>query len=439
MPTAARAVPAALLLGLGVPPAAADVVVLKTGGEVRGEFVGDPRDDDRPLVVRTAGGAEITVGRAAAASWAYRTPDREAFERRFDRTADGLSGNDAADAWWELGEWALARRLSDERRRALEEVIRHAPRHVPARKGLGHVKDDLDGEWVSREEWRRKRGLVLYDGRAVSPEERALLAKADAGDAARRAWYRDVRRWHRDLRSPRKAGAARAELVKIDDPAAAEALRKFFADDPEAAVRSLMVTVLSRLPGDGPVPALADQAMRDVDAAVRGAAVAALAPPARRESAQPLLRGGLRSKENMTVRRSASALAEVGDARAVPDLIKSLVTTHYYKVAVPQSGVGMTTGPGGRSSFGGGGGGTANLPPQVAGALLTGQLPAGVNVLPNRRPGPVKVQTVKVDHTNPEVLVALRKLVAGAAGSPPPDGYDESAWAAWWELNGGAN
>ena len=260
---------------------------------------------------------------------------------------------------------------------------------MPARKGLGHVKDDLDGEWVSREEWRRKRGLVLYDGRAVSPEERALLAKADAGDAARRAWYRDVRRWHRDLRSPRKAGAARAELVKIDDPAAAEALRKFFADDPEAAVRSLMVTVLSRLPGDGPVPALADQAMRDVDAAVRGAAVAALVPPARRESAQPLLRGGLRSKENMTVRRSASALAAVGDARAVPDLIKSLVTTHYYKVAVPQSGVGMTTGPNGRSSFGGGGGGTANLPPQVAGALLTGQLPAGVNVLPNRtsRPG----------------------------------------------------
>ena len=439
MLTAARVVPAALLfgLGLGVPAASADVVILKSGGEVRGEFVGDPRDEGRPLVVRTAGGAEVSVDRSAAATWAYRTPDREAFERRFDRTADGLSGNDAAEAWWDLAEWALARRLTTERRRALEEVIRVAPRHEPARQGLRHVKDDLDGEWVSREQWRKKRGLVLYDGRAVSPEERALLAKADAGDAARRAWYRDVRRWHRDLRNPRKAGAARAELAKIDDPAAAEALRKFFADDAEVAVRSLMVTVLSRLPGDGPVPALADQAMRDVDAGVRRAAVAALAPADRRESAGPLLRGGLRSEENMTVRRSASALAEVGDARAVPDLIKSLVTTHYYKVAVPQAGVGMTTGPGGRQSLGGGG--TAGLPPQVAAALLTGQLPAGVNVVPNRTPGPVKIQTVKVDHTNPEVLVALRKLTAGAAGSPPPETYDEAAWAAWWALNGGAN
>ena len=304
------------------------------------------------------------------------------------------------------------------------------------------------GEWVTREEWRDRRGLVLHEGRAVSPEERELLLKADANDAARRAWYRDVRRWRRDLDDPRKAGAARAKLAALTDPDAAEALRKFFADDPAPAVRSLMVRTLARLPGEGPVPALADQAVRDVDAGVRAEAVAALGTPERRGAAGPLLRGGLRSKQNVTVRRAASALAEVGDARAVPDLIRSLVTTHFYKVAVPDpAGASMTRGPGGTRFGGGLGGPTATLPPQVAGALLTGQLPAGVSFVPNTRPGPTKLRTVKVEHTNPEALRALQLLTApdpqspaaGFSSTPPPDGYDEAAWAAWWEVNGGAN
>ena len=333
---------AALLLTGASGRAAADVVVLKTGGEVRGEFVGDPRADG-PLVVRTRGGASVTVPRAAAARWAYRSPKKEEFEFRFDRTAHGpggapLDGAEAAEAWWDLAEWALARRLTDERDRALEEVVRHAPRHEPARKALGHMIDEFDGEWVSRGEWRERRGLVLYDGRAVTPEERDLLARADADDAARKQYYRDVRRWHRDLRRPRRAGAARAAIAGLTDPAAAEALRKYLAEDPEPAVRTLLVRTLAGMPGAGPVPGLAEQAMRDVAADVRAEAIAALKAPDRREAAGPLLRGGLRSEQNATVRRAASALAEVGDARAVPDLIRSLVTTHYYKVAVPDPG-----------------------------------------------------------------------------------------------------
>ena len=458
-PPAAAAVPVLFLLFLpsGLPPAAAraDVVVLKAGGEVRGDFVGDPRDGDA-VTVRTRSGAEVAVPRAAIRGWDYRTPDREEFEYRFDRTAAAgdaggeggdADGADAAAAWWDLARWALARRLSGERRRALERVILAEPRHEDARKALGHVRDD--GEWLSREQWRAKRGLVLYGGRAVSPEERDLLAAADAGDAARRAWYRDVRRWHRALsgRDADGAGPARAALASLTDPDAAEALRKFFADDPAPALRTLYVRTLARMEGVGPVPALADQAMRDVDGTVRRDAVAALAPPDRAEAALPLLRKGLRSEENLTVRRTASALAAVGDERAVPDLIKSLVTTHFYKVAVPDGGgASMARGPGG-TSFGGGlggGGGPVALPPQVAGALLTGQLPAGVNIIRPNRVGPTRLTTVKVDHTNPEVLRALQILTAnppapgGTAAVPPPDGYDEAAWAAWWARNGGA-
>ena len=442
----------AAVLTFAAAPAVADVVVLRGGGEVRGEFVGDPRQGDA-IAVRTRSGAAVTVPRADVRDWAYRTPEREAFEARFDRTAppagdeegEGLTDSALAAAWWDLAEWALARRLRGERERALLKVIEAQPRHEPARKALGHVRDD--GEWMSRQEWRDRRGLVLYDNRAVSPEERDLLARADAADEASRGWYRDVRRWRKALseRDRARAGEAKAELERIDDPHAAEALQKYFADDRDPALRTFYVRVLNRLPGDAPVPALADQAMRDVDATVRREAVAALTPPDRREAAQPLLREGLRSEENLTVRRTASALAEVGDARAVPDLIKSLVTTHYYKVAVPDNngasaarGTGGLTGRG--SSLGGGAGG-APLPPGVELGLRTGQYPAGVNIIPQRRIGPTRQVTVKVEHTNPEALRALQALVnrlPGADGAvPPPDAYDESAWTAWWALNRG--
>ena len=163
--------------------------------------------------------------------------------------------------------------------------------------------------------------------------------------------------------------------MKIDDPHAAEALREHMADAPDAGVRALYVTALRRLPGAAPAPALADQAVRDVDAEIRRLAVAALAPdryPARAEAARPLLAEGLRSDRNAEVRRAAAALGTVGDARAVPDLIRSLVTSHDYAVTVPDDRrIGASAGAGGL----GGAGGT--LPPGVEIGLRTGQYPGG--------------------------------------------------------------
>ena len=194
--TARRAAVAAAVLCFApaAPPSAvADVATLKSGGEVRGEFVGDPRAGD-VLTLRTAAGAVVSVRRADVRSWAYRDAAREAFERRFDRTPDDPA------AWNDLAQWALENRLRSERRRALERVVQLDPYDEPARLSLGHKRDG--NEWVTPAEWRRRRGLVLYDGRAVSPEERRLLRKADADDAARRGWYREVKLLVRNLSRP---------------------------------------------------------------------------------------------------------------------------------------------------------------------------------------------------------------------------------------------
>ncbi|QDT14365.1 HEAT repeat domain-containing protein [Alienimonas californiensis] len=437
-----RPVVAALLLtaaAVSPAPARADVVVLKAGGELRGEFVGDPTRGES-FVIRTQTGATVRVERSEVRDWAYRDAGREAFERRFDRTPDD------PDAWWALAEWALQNRLRPERDRALRKLLTFDPDHEEARLALGHRLDR--GEWLTPAQWRGRNGLVLYGRRAVSPEEKALLEAADARDAAEKAWFRQARQWERALSDPARAGAARAEMVRVTDPTAIPAFRQFFAESSDSRVRMLYVQVLARMPETAPVPALAVQAMGDVDDLVREQAVRALAEetaphdgPARAGAAQPLLRDGLRNDANVTVRRAAAALGALGDANAVPDLIRSLITTHQYKVAVPEtSGAGVSLGANG--AVGGGLGANAaggGLSPE---ALLgiRAQYPTAII-----RPGPSPITrtrqvTVKVEHRNPEALAALQAIVARTApadalGVAPPVSYDEALWAAWWERN----
>jgi hypothetical protein len=57
----------------------------------------------------------------------------------------------------------------------------------------------------------------------------------------------------------------------------------------------------------------------------------------RYEAAQPYYLQGLRSDVNDVVRRAGAALEKVEDERAVPDLIKALITPHHYRVQIPDN------------------------------------------------------------------------------------------------------
>ncbi|MEM9704374.1 MAG: hypothetical protein AAF907_18175, partial [Planctomycetota bacterium] len=159
-------------------------------------------------------------------------------------------------------------------------------------------------------------------------------------------------------------------------------------------------------------------------------------------AAQTLLRGGLRDKTNLTVRRAASALGKLGDANAVPDLIRSLITTHSYTVVVPDNNgasVGLTGD--GNMTGGLGANSVSGLPPEALLAIRAQYPGARINP-PPAPPGPKRLRkvTVKVDHRNAEALVALQAILqreapTGGVVSAPPAGYDEALWTAWWERN----
>ena len=78
---------------------------------------------------------------------------------------------------------------------------------------------------------------------------------------------------------------------------------------------------------------LVTQSLHDVDYQVRHAALASIGEE-RHGDALPYYLQGLRNGLNEVVRRAGVGLEEVADERAIPDLIKALITTHQYRIQV---------------------------------------------------------------------------------------------------------
>ena len=420
MPRRPAFAPSALLLAAavyaGVGPghtssAAADEVRLKSGGVLRGELLGNFREGPR-VRLRTLAGAEVAVSRGQISSLTRRRLEVERFEQRAARA------DDTAAAWWELAGWAAEQRLSEPRTRALGRVIELEPDHPAARDALGYTH--VDGRWSTREDRMRDRGLVLHDGKWVSPEERELLAADALENSAARAWFPKVRLWHGWWTGgdATRAARGRRNLAAVRDPDAVAALSHFLSDDGGRPVRSLYVDLLGLLDTPDAAAALVRQSLLDVDPNLRRRATASLRP-GRHDAARLRYRAALGHEENLVVRRAGVALATLGDDEAVPDLIHALVTTHRITVQVPETGTTSVT-------FGNG----PVLPPAVELGLRAGAYPNGVIVQPPAGSAPVRTRPVRVKRTweNPEVRAALNALTGADFG------FDEAAWMTWWNA-----
>src|SRR5690606_27556133 len=152
------------------------------------------------------------------------------------------------------------------------------------------------------------------------------------------------------------------------------------------------------------------QLLHDVDVEVRRAALAAISEP-QYDAALPYLVQGLRHSKNDVVRRAAAALEQIGDHRAVPELMKALITTHRYRVAVPDTASTYSFSHDG--AFGPGG---TPLPPAIAAGMRAGALPYGVSVVDLSRPVRTRMVTVSVNQENPEVLSALQAITGERFG-----------------------
>jgi HEAT repeats len=398
----------------GVRPASADLVKLKSGGEIRGQLDGDVALKSRkPVVVTTVSGGVVAVEPVNVRFITRRPFKVELYETRAKETPRTV------DAQWKLAEWCREQNLSSQREDHLRILLELSPNHRRARLALGYGK--YDGKWMTRDEWNRSRGLVKYKGKYITPEELELIKKSEAELQRELVWYRKVKTWKNWLSARYAVRRAQGQknLQTLTDPDAVAALSKYFRDESNRALRVFYVQLLSKMKGPKPVPALVYQTLNDADYEIRYAALNGISRD-QYATAVPYFVRELRDSSVVIVRRAADGLKRVGDDRAIPALINALVTTHRYKVRVPD-----TSGTIGFSTGGAFGASQSTLPPQIEAMLRTGQLPNGVIVNNPQQSVRTKVITLKYDHQNREVLAALERITGVSYG------YSKRDWQLW--------
>ncbi len=401
--------------------ARADVITLKNGGEIRGLIQKNARTANskgRDVIVKTLGGSLVTVAKSEIESIQRRRLILEEYETQRRNTPDTVDGH------WELAQWCLNQRLTRQRRTHLKRIVELNPQHEQARRSLGHQK--YDGEWMSREEYMKSQGQVLYRGRYVFPQELEQIKQDRLAEEGEREWHKKVKLWHTWITSDRIEQQKQAfqELSAITDTLAIPALSKRFRDSPHPALRELYISILGNMQSAESLQALLYQAIFDSQPNLREVAVAEI-PEAQTNAAITALVRGLKSELNLVVGRSATALALLGNDQVVPQLIDALVTTHRYRVVVPDNGANTI----GFAANGGQAPLTSGLPPDVELQLMTGQLPYGAVVIPPNDPGAQmrqKTQIVKRTQRNGAVLEALKSL------TDEDFSYNRPKWRLWW-------
>lgn len=406
-------------LGLMVEAVQADAILLSRSGALRGTIVRDEADEPT-LQIQLLNGAVVTVDRAKVQEIVRQPLKVEEYE------VLARSVEDTLQAHWELAEWCREKNLDRQRAVHLEAVLTFDPDHRRAHYGLGHTL--VDDQWLTKEEYEQKKideGFVKFEGKWVPADKLDSLQASARRTKAELAWFSKVRLWLNWATGnhPERAADGLANLRNITSSDAIPALVQFLGKSPHADVRTAYVEIVARIGGEKAVPSLATLAIRDGVKTIREKALEAI-PDEHASLGQSILIRGLRDKQNFIVKRAAAALGRKGDQTAIPALIRSLVTTHGYKIRVPVQGYSF----GSDGSFGGAGDRTG-LPPEIALGLRTGRYDR-VDIIPypGNSAGATKVVPFQLSHQNQESLVALRKL------TEQDFGYDETRWLRWWNV-----
>jgi len=144
--------------------ASADVIWTVEGGRIEGEIL---EEDRRQIKIRSDRGYVVTLARSDI--------ERIERERPIDVFKARLDELDAGDvpALIDLAAWAQEHELPKAARHCYRLVLEVEPDHDVARAELGFRR--VDGRWLRGQELREALGLVEYQGRLVTPEERDML------------------------------------------------------------------------------------------------------------------------------------------------------------------------------------------------------------------------------------------------------------------------
>jgi hypothetical protein len=360
-----------------------DVFLLRSGGQVEGEW--SNRNESRLAghEVRTASGIRVRIPTATVVQ---RVPQLKA-DAEYDQVA--ATFGPTIDEQWRLAQWCRENSLPHRRKGHLEAILAMDPDHVAARRALGYRQ--RGGKWETRDEQQRTAGYELYRGRWRLSQDIEIQEEKAKRDLAEAEWLAKIKRWRNDLTTDRALGAYQ-HLATLDDPLAVPALRTLLAGERSRPVKILYLDVLYRIGDGAAVQTLVNTALNDADDEIFFETADRLKKLPPQQITKPLITS-LRDPVNIRVNRAAYLIGKTGDKRFVSPLIDALVTLHRTV---------QNDGPGDASSFGGDGSFALN------------------------RGGGVKVVDVPVP--NRLVLEALVDLTGQNFD------YEQRAWRRWYDI-----
>ncbi len=372
----------------------ADIFELSGGGRLEGKIIQSDESDKSTFTIELAGGGRLTIPRSQITR-VDATSDAEAEYQKLAR-----SSPDTVDAHWKLAEWCRQHKLPSDAQRHLERVLEFNPDHAEARAALGFRQED--GQWMDRDNLMASRGLVLYEGRYVTPQHIEIMERQKETRITQADWANKIEQLRRSLTNRRqdKAAQAHAEILAINDPQAAEAIVATLRRENDPDLKRLWIEVASHLNHRAAVDALVDLSLTDPDDDLRHECLELLIKSGRPGVAAPYIRA-LKNKDNEIVNRAAAALGQIKDRDAIGPLIEALITKHKFKTsdANPDQHAYTFSKDSNAFSFGGGG-------PQIV------------------------TQAVR----NRAVLDALTAMSGGANFD-----YDQEQWRGWLAAQAKAN
>lgn len=311
---------------------ALDVLTLESGGSVEGEWL---NRDELPLThyrVRTTAGVVVSLQLTQVRQTSQQRPALAEYQRILPTFADTASDQ------WKLAEWCKVQQLPAERNVHVARVLDLDDKHAGARRAMGFVL--IDNKWVKHAATKRQDGYELYKGRWRTIQEIELLEGTAKRELEEKEWLGKIRRWRRELDTPRAREAAQY-LNDIKDSVAVGPLVTVMKDDKNRRVKMLFADILAEIEGPAAVHALVNVSLSDADEEIFHYCldkIVKLNPP---HIADPYIKA-LKDKNNITINRAGIALGRLGDRSAIAPLIAALITTHTQTVGATKGGGGET-------------------------------------------------------------------------------------------------
>ncbi|MGI9430488.1 MAG: HEAT repeat domain-containing protein [Bythopirellula sp.] len=330
--------------------ATADIVQLKSGGELSGVIVERANNE---YLVKRHNGALVKLSRRQV----KQVVPQDKADLRYAQRSRSLP--DTVAAHRELADWCKENRLTKLANHHLQRIIELDPTDEAARTSLGYQQHR--GRWMTRDDIMAARGLQKYkDGKYRTPQDIALREHTKQRESLEVQWFRDMRTWVAWL-DGRKAAEGAALIREINDPLAAFGLVKLLKGESNQRVRDLLTATLAPLNHPLAVTTLVDLSLDEPDPEVRLQCTDFLLQYHQPIRLTPYVRS-LQDPNNEIVNRAAEALLRIGDPEAISPLIDALVTTHKFNNPnAPVGNIGASFSPNGAPSGGGVGGGGLSM------------------------------------------------------------------------------